>query len=276
MNQKTLNELAEAGYITDVTLVAACNEDPSLLEIINFDDFVTQVVSPTDTEEDSDIEIVKTAEELLNEAIKEGGQITLDHSLNLTMPLIIDNEVEIDLNGKTLMSGVFAENGGEYSEGNSDAHVFRTVEGADLTIIGTGKVMAQEATYCMAVWANGGKVTIKGGTYSNASHGDLIYASYGGKVEIYGGIFKPAEKKSYDEGTQDHFPALNVKDGDRAISSITVFGGRFYGFNPGNCMAEGKETNFVAEGFESVEVESGVFEVRKSEESPIEIESATE
>ena len=56
-------------------------------------------------------------------------------------------------------------------------------------------------------------------------------------------------------------PALNIKDKDRDNSSITVYGGKFYGFDPANNLSEGKNTNFVAEGYKSIEIEEGVFEV---------------
>ena len=36
----------------------------------------------------------------------------------------------------------------------------------------------------------------------------------------------------------------------QGTSKITVYGGRFYGFDPANNVSEGPNTNFVAEGYE--------------------------
>jgi hypothetical protein len=89
----------------------------------------------------------------------------------------------------------------------------------------------------------------------------LIYASNGGKVYIYGGEFKACEMKDGVPGTKQTYSALNIKDADRGISEILVYGGKFYGFDPGNNTSEGDNTNFVAPGYKSVEVETGVWEV---------------
>ena len=46
-------------------------------------------------------------------------------------------------------------------------------------------------------------------------------------------------------------------------ANIKVFGGKFYGFDPAHSMSEpGGEVSFVQEGYESVEIEPGVFEVK--------------
>ena len=80
-------------------------------------------------------------------------------------------------------------------------------------------------------------------------------------MEIHGGEFHATERSGEVEGTKNRFSALNIKDADRGTSSIVVYGGKFFGFDPANNLSEGPETNFVAEGYKSVEVESGVWEV---------------
>lgn len=117
----------------------------------------------------------------------------------------------------------------------------------------------------MAVWANGGKVTIKGGKfYNNGDNSDLIYASGNSLVEIYGGEFHANENKGAS-GTKNAYPALNIKDKDRETAKIVVYGGKFFGFNPADNLSEGPATNFVADGYKSVEVEPGVWEVTSAE-----------
>lgn len=182
----------------------------------------------------------------------------------LAMPIQPEGSMVYNLNGFKLIAPVFAESNGEIVEGNSDSYVFWVKKGAELVIEGDGEVVASEAEYSMAVWANGGKVTINGGKfYNNGDNSDLIYASNGSTVEIFGGEFHANENMGAS-GTNNRFPALNIKDKDRANTSIVVYGGKFFGFDPANNVSEGANTNFVAEGYKSIEVESGVFEVVKA------------
>lgn len=199
--------------------------------------------------------------------IKEGGEIIMATSINLDKEAaVINTKLKVDLNNKTIVGGLFTESNGNMNEGNSDSYTFWVKEGGDLTIEGNGKIEAQEATYSMAVWANGGNVTIKGGTFRNGGDGtDLIYASAGGSVYIYGGEFIGAGNTRLEPGTANKYSLLNIKDKDykSGISEIVVYGGRFHGFNPANNLSEGPNTNFVAKGYKSVEVEPNVWEVVK-------------
>ena len=114
----------------------------------------------------------------------------------------------------------------------------------------------------MAVWAQGGKVTINNGKFYNGGDGcDLIYASEGGKIYINGGEFHATERSGEVEGTKNKFSALNIKDKDRAICEIVVRGGTFYGFNPADNVSEEANTNFVDKGYQSVEISEGVWQV---------------
>ena len=183
--------------------------------------------------------------------IKEGGEIVMATSINLDKePAVIETKMFIDLNNKTITGGVFAESGGTVNEGNTDSYAFWVKEGGELIINGDGIVKSQDAQYSMAVWAQGGKVTINGGKFINGGEGsDLIYASAGGQVIINGGEFHPGQKQEGVTGTADKYTALNIKDKDRDTSSIVVYGGKFYNFNPADNKSEGPNTNFVAEGY---------------------------
>ena len=137
------------------------------------------------------------------------------------------------------------------------------VKSGKITIEGNGTIEARDANYSMAIWANGGEVVINNGTFINHGDGcDLIYASNGGKVEIYGGIFKATEYKGIEAGTGNKHSALNIKNSDRAKSDIIVYGGRFYGFDPANNLSEPNPSDewlashpngFVAPGYKSVQ-----------------------
>jgi len=164
--------------------------------------------------------------------------IDLETAIEITKPVIID------LNGKTLSVS-------QDTEGNG---VFWVKEGGDLTINGEGVVNGVgDNIYNIAIYVNGGELTINGGLYTNTGltvnpedqdnqHYDLIYVK-GGSVEINGGTF---------EGfTPDWL--LNLRDDMRHCSSITVKGGTFHGFNPANNATEGLNTNYVALGYTVVQ-----------------------
>lgn len=199
--------------------------------------------------------------------IKDGGDIIMATSINLNKEAaIVNTKLTIDLNNRSIVGGLFSESNGSMNEGNSDSYAFWVKEGGDLTIEGKGEIVAQDANYSMAVWANGGNVTIKGGTFRNGGDGtDLIYASAGGSVYIYGGEFIGAGNTRVEPGTANKFSLLNIKDKDykSGISEIVVYGGKFHGFNPADNLSEGPNTNFVAEGYKSVEIEPNVWEVNK-------------
>lgn len=207
----------------------------------------------------------------MNSAIMEGyyntkvnfdGNVVLTSNYTPEMPIMLSNKVvNVDLNGKKVIAPVFEESNGSVKQGATDSYAFWVQEGADLTIEGDGEVIASEAKYSMAVWVDGGHVIIKGGSfYNNGNNSDLIYASKNALVEIYGGEFH-ANKNEGDKGTKNPYPALNIRDKDRGTAKIVVYGGKFFGFNPADNLSEGPATNFVADGYKSVEIEPGVWEV---------------
>ena len=101
---------------------------------------------------------------------------------------------------------------------------------------------------------NTGDLKIYGGTFIAQTH--AVYAEKG-IIEIFGGEFK-----IYDDNKTY---LLNCKDANfsAGTANIKVYGGKFYGFDPAHSMSEpGGEVSFVAEGYQSVEVEPGVFEVK--------------
>ena len=65
-------------------------------------------------------------------------------------------------------------------------------------------------------------------------------------------------------GTRNEYCALNIKDADRKTSSIIVKGGTFYNFNPANNFSEGPNTNFVANGYTSNQIDDNIWIVEKN------------
>lgn len=199
----------------------------------------------------------------------DNGKATLPKDLTTTVQ--ITTNTVLNLNNKTLTGNVFAESNGQMTEGITDSYAIWVKEGGNITVNGNGVVESQAAKYSIAVWAQGGTVVINDGEYRNNGEGsDLIYASAGGKVYIYGGEFYANEKQPGVPGTANTHTALNIKDSDRSTSEIIVYGGTFYNFNPADNLSEGPNTNFVADGYESIEVSPNVWEVRKkTPEDPV-------
>lgn len=195
-----------------------------------------------------------TGYETLEEAIKvanEEDTVTLIQNVELSTAVEVSKKVTIDLNGYNLTM----------PEDTAGDGVFHVVANGDLTINGEGIVDGTgNNDWNIVIFAEGGKVTINGGTYTNANikdseddHFDVIYAKAGGSVEINGGRF---------EGKTPAW-LLNLHDGTRNESEIVVKGGTFVGFNPADNKAEGEGTNFVAEGYK-VTVENDIYTVSKA------------
>ena len=219
--------------------------ESNLLEDFRADN-PTWVDLPTRTEKVTEPDInampVSTEEELINN-LTSGASIVLTENIDLTNAIVVTTDVTIDINGKKITGGLFAESNGEMLEGTTDSYVFWVKDGGNLIIndsVGTGEVIAQDAVYSMAVWMNGGTVTINGGNYYNGGDScDLIYASNNGTVTINGGYFKASGPASGTvPGTKNPYSALNIKDRDTATCSIIVNGGSFYMFNPANNLSE--------------------------------------
>lgn len=217
---------------------------------------------------------VNTSAELVA-AVAEGKDVVLEQNITLDEPVVVEPvvatraatafEVTIDLNGKDIIAPLFAESNGAVNVGTTDSYAFWVKEGAKLTINGNGNVTTQACTYSIAVWAQGGEVVINGGTYANAGNGsDLIYASAGGKVAIYGGEFKACKSNHTEDGTLEDYSALNLKNNGADGCDIVVYGGKFYNFDPANNKSENPAKNFCAAGYGSYELETGVWTVAKT------------
>jgi hypothetical protein len=86
-------------------------------------------------------------------------------------------------------------------------------------------------------------------------------------VTINGGEFK-VDGSNNPDGDYGQTYTLNLRDKvgkyENELANIIVKGGSFYNFNPANNTADGPNTNYVAEGYESVEVD-GNWKVSKVE-----------
>ena len=100
-----------------------------------------------------------------------------------------------------------------------------------------------------------GTVNINGGYFhsgndANGGSSEVIYleSGYAGswtcKLNINGGVFECDGDASF---------LINCRDSYRKKCTVTIKGGTFVGFNPADNTAEGEHTNFVADGYKSVE-----------------------
>ena len=174
--------------------------------------------------------------------IAEGGEFVLYNDLKISGTIEVKSDLTIDLNGKTIIN----------ASGNATTDVFVVKPGAKLTINGEGTIEAVSGNDGYAIISEGEVVinggTIKSGLDANGAPNAVIYARGNGKVFVNGGNFPNDNVSKF---------VLNKRDGDRATTTIEVKGGTFGAFNPGNNAAEGTGTNFLAEGYKSVETAAG-------------------
>lgn len=211
-------------------------------------------IVPIFNEPDNDIDIVNVKNEASLKALfATGGEATLAADLDLgeTVSVAAGKEVTLDLNGKTISNTTDI-----WNTAANDWSLL-SVRGGSLTIKGAGTLQAKEND-CFAVDVmDGGKVVIEDGTYVGNVHAVYVFE---GSVEIKGGkysIQQPSELPS------PYGYVLNCYDANRknGTAKIMVSGGEFEKFNPADCAAEGAHTNFLADGYMSVEAEEGVWTV---------------
>lgn len=217
-------------------------------------------IVPIFNEPDNDIDLVniKNAESL-KALVATGGSAKLVDDIEINYPLVLsgNTDVVIDLNGHSIVNKTQVN--GNYTV------VFNVTGNSHLTINGEGEVKALEETsdvdgYRMAVWAyDDAVVDINGGYFYNKQlnpeTSNLIYVMDRAVVNVAGGKFETAMLNA--QGTS---LLLNMQDASRATAKINITGGQFVDFDPADCVSEGPHTNFVADGYVSVEKE-GVWTV---------------
>ena len=211
-------------------------------------------IVPIFNEPDNDIDIVNVKNEASLKALfATGGEATLAADLDLgeTVSVAAGKEVTLDLNGKTISNTTDI-----WNTAANDWSLL-SVRGGSLTIKGAGTLQAKEND-CFAVDVmDGGKVVIEDGIYVGNVHAVYVFE---GSVEIKGGkysIQQPSELPSPYGYVLNCYDA-NCKNG---TAKIMVSGGEFVKFNPADCAAEGAHTNFLADGYMSVEAEEGIWTV---------------
>ena len=177
--------------------------------------------------------------------VESGAKIVLQSDLDVSSPIIIDKKITLDLNGNIIKNtkDIWVD-----TETEDKWSLISVGANGDLTITGNGKLKAKEND-CFAVdVVGGGKVTINDGEFvGNIS---AIYV-FEGEAIIKGGKYSIQQLSSQND---ERF-TLNLYDANRTngTAKLTVSGGEFSKFNPANNLAEGENTNFVAEGYKVVQ-----------------------
>ena len=169
-----------------------------------------------------------------------GDTITLTDNIKVEDTLVVTKTLTLDLAGHTLSNDEDI-----WSDDNWSLISIR--ENGNLTITGNGTLKAKENDcYPVDVQDVGAQLTIENGTFIGNIHAVYVQT---GAAYIKGGTYS-VQQKYPDTSKADEF-VLNCYDASRAtgVAKIIVSGGSFVGFNPANCYAEGKGTNFCAEGY---------------------------
>ena len=211
-------------------------------------------IVPIFNEPDNDIDIVNVKNEAsLRALFATGGEATLAADLDLgeTVSVAAGKEVTLDLNGKTIKNSTDLWDSPTKEANNWSLF---SVKGGSLTIKGAGTLQAKEND-CYAVDVqDGGQVVIEDGTYVGNVHAVYVFE---GTAEIKGGKYSIQQPSGLPS---PYGYVLNCYDANRknGTAKIMVSGGEFEKFNPADCAAEGAHTNFLADGYMSVEAEEGV------------------
>ena len=174
--------------------------------------------------------------EKINELIARGGNFALEGDLDLTASIVVPEGTTATLN----LNGHNINNTNDIWAGANWSLI--SVRGGNLTINGNGQVFAK-ADDCYALDVRyGGNLVINGGDYNGNITALYVFE---GNAVINGGSFTVQQLSDYN----DYRYELNLYDanGRNGSASITVYGGKYYQFDPANNLAEGPNTNFLGQ-----------------------------
>ncbi len=206
--------------------------------------YPTEYVNETVTVEYAANDVItelQTQDDIALVATSRGGEVTISSNLSIDTTMYITKNTTVQLGANATVSA---------PEDTSGDGVFCVKKGATLTLDGEGTVNGvADNDWNMAIWADGGKIVINGGTYTNQGcgtddHYDLIYVKYGGEILINGGTFI----------CQTPDWTLNINDDNPG--SIVISGGKFWNFDPSNRVRTYNDNITIAEGY-TVEEEAG-------------------
>ncbi|MDO4442301.1 MAG: S-layer homology domain-containing protein [Slackia sp.] len=167
---------------------------------------------------------------------RDGDTVKLLQDIELTEIVIVDGKsLALDLNGKTITNtkNIYA---------GRNVSLISLRGGSELVVSGGGTMKAK-ANDCYALDVSGGsKLTINDGVFvGNIS---AVYLDGKADLVVNGGEFSIRQLSTTGK---DYRFMLNCSDNDykSGDATITVNGGTFHGFNPGDNLAEGQGTSFL-------------------------------
>lgn len=179
------------------------------------------------------------------ESAANGDTIQLTGDIDPTQTIAIaDKTLTLDLNGHTIANSSDIWN---VSGGNYDWSLVSVRGASDVTITGNGALQAKaNDCYDVDVCDSAAKLTLKNGNYLGNICAGYVYE---GQLYVEGGTFAITQLAG---GSHPYDETLNCRNEyyKSGTAAITVTGGSFSNFNPGNCFAEGEGTSFVAVGYE--------------------------
>ncbi len=174
--------------------------------------------------------------ERINELIAQGGNFALEGDLDLTAPIVVPTGADVTLN----LNGHNIKNTNDIWAGINWSLI--SVRGGNLTINGNGQVFAK-ADDCYALDVqDGGNLVVNGGDYNGNITALYVFE---GNAVINDGSFTIQQLSDYS----DYRYELNLYDanGKNGTASITVYGGKYYQFDPANNLAENPQVNFLGQ-----------------------------
>ena len=165
------------------------------------------------------------------------------------MNYIMEKKV-LNLNGKTLMNtnDIWNENAGIWSLVSVQGDGYLTIKGGDVDA---------KADDCYAADVrDNGRLIIEGGKFTGNVTSVYVFR---GTLEVKGGEFDIKQLSNFgDKRYMLNCYDANYKNG---TAKIIVSGGRFHEFDPGNNLAEGPGTNFLAPGYKTIMDDNNWYEV---------------
>lgn len=192
---------------------------------------------------------ISTYEELTIALASNDKVIRLTSDVVVNTELKISRDVILDLNGKVI------SNTTDIWNTNIEPNTLSLIlveNNATLTITGDGKILAKEND-CYGIYVKEGNLVFESGELRGNCSAIQVQK---GTATILDGKFQDGQKYSVSGDTQYTY-TLNLIDANYADGSgkIIVKGGEFINFNPANNRAEGQGTNFVAQGYKSIQIE---------------------
>lgn len=196
---------------------------------------------------------VETAAEL-EKALANGGTVTLTSNIALDNAVTVKENTVLNLGEYKITSKTDL-----YNEDNKVWSLI-SVDGATLTINGTGTVEANENdSFCVDV-RNGGKVVINGGKF--VGNMNAVYV-HDGEAVINGGEFSIQQKSGVNGRDNDFILNCQNDNYKNGTAKITVCGGTFDGFDPSGTTA-GDDGSFVKSGYTVTKNNDGTYTVTKN------------